>query len=126
MNYYGTISLTKLDEFVSKHPDAVKEVTFRDGHTEKMLNIDVRDRQQPGKFGYVAYISTWHKESGEKAYLCDLKASTRQETATMPQPKDVEYLKAAAQSAPVQQIAETFGAQVVGASKIDDVDKLPF
>lgn len=126
MNYYGTLSLSKLGEFVRKHPDAVKEVTFRDGHTEKMLNIDVRDRQQPGKFGDVAYISTWHKDSGDKAYLCDLKASTRQETATMPQPKDVEFLNAAAKSAPVQQIAETFNAEVVGAKPITDDDQLPF
>jgi hypothetical protein len=44
----------------------------------------------------------------------------------MPQPKDVEFLKAAAQSAPVQEIADTFNAEVVGASKIDDVDELPF
>lgn len=124
MNYYGTISLTKLGEFVKKHPDAVKEVKFRDGHTEKMLNIDVRDRQARGQYGDVAYISSWHKDSGDKVYLCDLKESKRQETAAMPTPKDVEYLNAATQSAPVKEVMDMFDAKPVATN--EDYDKLPF
>ena len=121
MNYYGTISLTKLSEFVKKHPDAVKEVSFKDGHVEKMVNVDVRDRQQPGKFGDVAYISVYHKASGDKAYVCDLKKSKQQENAAMPEPKDIEYLKAATQSAPVHKVADMFDAKVTGVGSIDDI-----
>lgn len=75
MNYYGQISLTKLGDWVRKHPEQVKAVTFADGHTEKLVNIDIRDRQQPGQHGSVAYISLYDKQSGEKEYIADLKVS---------------------------------------------------
>ena len=113
MNYYGTISLTKLGDWVRKHPEQVKEVTFRDGHTEKMVNIDVRDRQQPSNYGDVAYISLYDKASGDKAYIADLKVSKYAETATAPQPaaetavKAQQYMAAATQSAPAPAPAPT-------------------
>jgi len=113
MNYYGTISLTKLGDWVRKHPEQVKEVTFRDGHTEKMVNIDVRDRQQPSNYGDVAYISLYDKASGDKAYIADLKVSKYAETATVPQPaaetavKAQQYMAAATQSAPAPAPAPT-------------------
>lgn len=106
MNYYGTISLTKLGDWVRKHPEQVKEIKFKDGHTEKMVNIDVRDRQQPSNFGDVAYISLYDKATNDKAYIADLKQSKYAETATAPHPaaetavKAQQYMAAATQSAP--------------------------
>ena len=42
----------------------------------------------------------------------------------MPMPKDVEYLQAAAQSAAVQELQRSYGAEVTGGGKVDD--DLPF
>ena len=129
MNYYGQISLTKLCDFARKHPEMVKEVTFRDGHVEKMLNIDVLERREPSQFGYVGYIRV-KAADGEKAYVADLKKSKyesnqpRAENASMPMPKDVEYLKVAAQSAAVQELQRSYGAEVTGGGNVDD--DLPF
>ena len=129
MNYFGQISLTKLADWARKHPECVMEVSFRDGHTEEMLNIEVLERREPSKFGDVGYIRV-KSADGEKAYVADLKKSKyesnqpRAENASMPMPKDVEYLKAAAQSAAVQELQRSFGAEVTGGGKVDD--DLPF
>ena len=129
MNYYGQISLTKLCDFARKHPEMVKEVTFRDGHAEKMLNIEVLERREPSQFGYVGYIRV-KAADGEKAYVADLKKSKfesnqpRAENASMPMPKDVEYMTVASQSAAVQELQRSFGAEVTGGGKVDD--DLPF
>ena len=128
MNYYGQISLTKLCDFARKHHEMVKEVTFRDGHVEKMLNIEVMERQQPSQFGDVAYIRT-RSANGDKVYVADLKrskfdgANQQQQTATMPEPADIEYAKLATNSAKIQQLEETLNAKAIGAGKIDE---LPF
>ena len=129
MNYYGKISLTKLCDFARKHPEMLKEVTFRDGHTEKMLNIEVLERREPSQFGYVGYIRV-KAADGEKEYVADLKKSKfesnqpRAENASMPMPKDVEYMTVASQSAAVQELHRSFGAEVTGGGKVDD--DLPF
>ena len=129
MNYFGQISLTKLCDWARKHPECVKEVSFRDGHTEKMLNIEVMERREQSQFGYVGYIRV-KSADGEKAYVADLKKSiyesnqTRAENASMPMPKDVEYLKAASQSTAVQELQRSYGAEVTGGGKVDD--DLPF
>ena len=105
MNYYGQISLTKLGDWVRKHPEQVKDVTFADGHTEKFINIDIRDRQQPGQHGSVAYISLYDKQSGEKEYIADLKVSQygAAQTAAMPlQPAQAAVAQHPAYSAPYQ------------------------
>lgn len=127
MNFYGQISLTKLCDFARKHPEMVKEVTFRDGHVEKMIDIEVRERQQKSQFGDVAYIRT-RSANGDKAYVADLKRSkfdepNQQQTATMPEPSDIEYAKLATNSAKIQQLEETLNAKAIGAGKIDE---LPF
>lgn len=129
MNYYGQISLTKLCDFARKHPEMLKEVTFRDGHVEKMLNINVNERKEPSTFGNVAYISC-RSANGEKEYVADLKKSKfegnqpRTENASMPMPKDVEYMTVASQSAAVQELHRSFGAEVTGGGNVDD--DLPF
>ena len=129
MNYFGQISLTKLCDWARKHPECVKDVSFRDGHTEKMLNIEVLERREPSQWGYVGYIRV-KAADGEKAYVADLKKSKfesnqpRAENASMPMPKDVEYLKAATQSAAVQELQRSFGAEVTGCGNVDD--DLPF
>ena len=125
MNYFGHISLTKLCDWARKHPECVKEVSFRDGHTEKMLNIEVMERREQSQFGYVGYIRV-KSADGEKAYVADLKKSIyesnqpRAENASMPMPKDVEYLKAASQSTAVQELQRSYGAEVTGGGKVDD------
>ena len=127
MNYYGHISLTKLCDFARKHPEMVKEVNFRDGHVEKMLNINVNERKEPSTFGNVAYISC-RSDNGDKAYVADLKRSkfdeqNKQQTATMPEPSDIEYAKLATNSAKIQQLEETLNAKAIGAGEIEE---LPF
>ena len=128
MNFYGQISLTKLCDFARNHPEMVKEVTFRDGHVEKMIDIDVNERREPSKFGNVAYIRC-RSANGDKAYVADLKRSKfdetnqQQQTATMPEPADIEYAKIATNSAKIQQLEETLNAKAIGAGKIDE---LPF
>ena len=128
MSYYGQISLTKLCDFARKHPEMVKEVTFRDGHVEKMLNINVNERKEPSTFGNVAYISC-RSANGDKAYVADLRRSKfddqnqQQQTAAMPEPSDIEYAKLATNSAKIQQLEETLNAKAIGAGKIDE---LPF
>lgn len=148
MNYYGTISLTKLGDWVRKHPEQVKEVTFRDGHTEKMVNIDVRDRQQPSNFGDVAYISLYDKATNDKAYIADLKVSKYAETATAPATateKAVAYMEATTAPAPnaapapqlskaANKVADMFQAAPIAPTKKtqkdfnqpDESDGLPF
>ena len=129
MNYYGNISLTKLCDWARKHPECVKEVRFRDGHTEKMLNIEVMERREPSNWGDVGYIRV-KAADGEKAYVADLKKSKfesnqpRTENASMPMPKDVEYMTVASQSAAVQELHRSLGAEVTGGGKVDD--DLPF
>ena len=129
MSYYGQISLTKLCDFARKHPEMVKEVTFRDGHVEKMIDIDVNERREPSTFGNVAYIRC-RSANGDKAYVADLKRSkfekceqNQQQTTTMPEPSDIEYAKLATNSAKIQQLEETLNAKAIGAGKIDE---LPF
>jgi hypothetical protein len=126
MNHYGQISLTKLGDFVRKHPELVREVKFQDGHVEKLLPIDVKDRKEPGKYGDVAYISAYDKASGDKAYIADLKVSRyapAPENASQPHPVDekaVAYLNAATQSANPEPLplSTSIGTK--------DVDDLPF
>ena len=127
MNFYGQISLTKLCDFARKHPEMVKEVTFRDGHVEKMIDIDVNERKEPSTFGNVAYIRC-RSANGEKAYVADLKRSKfdepkQQQTATMPEPADIEYAKLATNSAKIQQLEEKLNAKAIGAGEIEE---LPF
>lgn len=127
MNYYGQISLTKLCDFARKHPEMVKDVTFRDGHVEKMIDIDVNERKEPSAFGNVAYIRC-RSANGDKAYVADLKRSkfdekNQKQTATMPEPADIEYAKLATNSAKIQQLEEKLNAKAIGAGEIDE---LPF
>lgn len=127
MNYYGQISLTKLCDFARKHPEMVKDVTFRDGHVEKMIDIDVNERREPSTFGNVAYIRC-RSANGDKAYVADLKRSKfdetkQQQTASMPEPSDIEYAKLATNSAKIQQLEEKLNAKAIGAGEIEE---LPF
>ena len=127
MNYYGQISLTKLCDFARKHPEMVKDVTFRDGHVEKMIDIDVNERKEPSAFGNVAYIRC-RSANGDKAYVADLKRSKfdepkQQQTASMPEPSDIEYAKLATNSAKIQQLEEKLNAKAIGAGEIEE---LPF
>lgn len=127
MSYYGQISLTKLCDFARKHPEMVKDVTFRDGHVEKMIDIDVNERKEPSSFGNVAYIRC-RSANGDKAYVADLKRSkfdekNKQQTASMPVPSDIEYAKLATNSAKIQQLEEKLNAKAIGAGEIEE---LPF
>lgn len=127
MSYYGQISLTKLCDFARKHPEMVKDVTFRDGHVEKMIDIDVNERKEPSAFGNVAYIRC-RSANGDKAYVADLKRSkfdekNQQQTAAMPVPSDIEYAKLATNSAKIQQLEEKLNAKAIGAGEIEE---LPF
>lgn len=78
-SYYGMLDLTKLGEIVRKDPQAVKMVTFKDGSVHKMVDLAVNAKQQPDKFGNVAYVKVSVRQSDQKQgvnyYLGDLKQS---------------------------------------------------
>lgn len=75
MNYYGTLDLTKINNLITAHPEAVRRVQFKDGE-HALLNIDVREKPQADQYGNTAYIKNYHK--GESTYLADLKPSKQQ------------------------------------------------
>ena len=122
MNMYGQISLEKLGQFVKAHPEVAKEVTFRDGHKEHMVQIEVKDRKEVGQFGDIAYIQVREKQSGDKAYIADLKKSKYDDapvqTATAPQPVDIQYAVAASRNSNVQPVQP--------AKPVTPIDELPF
>lgn len=75
-DYYGQLNLTKLGEIVKNHPELVKEVTFKDGRKEKLININV-NQKAIDDWGNAAYIKVPCKE-GQKLdkgryYISDLK-----------------------------------------------------
>jgi len=74
---YGQINLTKLGEIVRNNPELVKEVTFKDGRKEKMININVYEKEKD-QWGNTAYLKVACKPENRKMdksayYLCDLK-----------------------------------------------------
>lgn len=76
MNYYGQLDLTRLDNLINEHPEALRKVQFKDGE-HLLLNIEVREKPQADQYGNVAYIKNYNK--GESTYLADLKPSKQQE-----------------------------------------------
>ncbi len=76
---YGAIDLTVLGELVRKHPQLVREVSFKDGTTHKFINIDINERQQPSDRGATHYMKCSCKKDlqvqGLKYYIADLKPS---------------------------------------------------
>ena len=80
---YGQISLTKLGEIVKKHPALVKEVTFKDGHKEKLLNISILVNDQPNQYGKIGAVRVDCKRDQQQQdlnyWIADLKKSTFQD-----------------------------------------------
>lgn len=55
------ISLNKLWTIAKQHPELIKEVKFKDGHTEKMLNLTSRASKYPDEH-HTEIISAKPKE----------------------------------------------------------------
>lgn len=113
-NYYGEISLTKLGELIKKQPSLVKEVTFKDGHKEKMLNISVVDKKSQYSDAFVA--ASCKKENrieGVGYILGNLKLSEMQPMQS-------------AQPAPTPTPAPTASAAPVADPIPQTEDDLPF
>jgi hypothetical protein len=112
--------------------DIPKEAIKTGKNGRKYLPIEVCKRKVPGKFGDTHYIKVSipasERKEGVNYFIGDLKpsrfAQQEQETAAMPTPKDVEYLNAATQSAPVKEVMDMFDAKPVATN--EDYDKLPF
>jgi len=60
---------------------------------EKILYIDLAERQTPGQYGDTHYIKVWDKESRQSYYIADLKPrefgqqSAPQQSAPAPAPQ---------------------------------------
>lgn len=80
---YGQISLTKLGEIAKHQPDLVKEVTFKDGHKEKFINISILVNDQPNKYGKIGAVRVDCKRDQQQQslnyWIADLKKSTFQD-----------------------------------------------
>ena len=78
-SYYGRIDLTKIGEIIKKDPQAVKNVTFKDGVTHKFIDVNIGVRKEPDQYSNVAFIKVGVKKSDVKAdvnyYIGDLKES---------------------------------------------------
>lgn len=83
---YGQISLTKLGEIAKHQPDLVKEVTFKDGHKEKFLNISILVNDEPNQYGKIGAVRVDYKRDQQQQslnyWIADLKKSTFQDQPT--------------------------------------------
>lgn len=88
-NLYGELDLTLLGQIVRQHPEAVKKVTFKDGTTHQLLNINVYARQQVDQYGRTHYIKAGIKKAEQKQdanyYIADLKPSNSNQQQAQPQ-----------------------------------------
>lgn len=86
---YGQISLTKLGEIAKKQPDLVKEVTFKDGHKEKFLNISILVNDEPNQYGKIGAVRVDCKRDQQQQnlnyWIADLKPSQFQDQQSAPQ-----------------------------------------
>ena len=108
-----------IDENVGNYPNSLVITAFGD-RVEKLNTLRVGD--------YVtARFDTQVREYNGRAFnnitLYDINQQ-QEENASMPMPNDVEYRKVEAQSAAVQELHRSFGAEVTGGGKVDD--DLPF
>lgn len=80
---YGQISLTKLGEIAKHQPDLVKEVTFKDGHKEKMLNISILVNDEPNQYGKIGAVRVDCKRDQQQQslnyWVADLRPSQFQD-----------------------------------------------
>lgn len=91
MNYIGEIDLTRLGQIAREHPNAIREVQFRDG-THKFLKISVGDKKEPDRWGNVAYLKAAIKKAEQKEnltyFVADLKESQFNDAPqSTPQPR---------------------------------------
>lgn len=101
MNLYGKIYLA----------DIPKHLILIDDNGRKYINVDIRQRRQPSKWGYTHYIKVNARSvdpDNQKFYIGDLKPSKWQpeqqqaQNASMPSDKATEYMVASTKSAPAQ------------------------
>jgi hypothetical protein len=80
---YGQISLTKLWAITQQQKDLVKEVTFKDGHKEKFLNISILVNEQPNQYGKIGAVRVDCKRDQQQKninyWIADLKPSQFQD-----------------------------------------------
>ena len=92
---YGQISLTKLGEIAKHQPDLVKEVTFKDGHTEKFLNISILVNDEPNQYGKIGAVRVDCKRDQQQQslnyFIADLKPSQFQDHPQSNQPAPSQF-----------------------------------
>lgn len=91
MNYIGEIDLTRLGQIAREHPNAIREVQFKDG-VHKFLKVSVGDKKEPDRWGNVAYLKAVIKKAEQKEnltyFVADLKESQFNDTPQpAPQPR---------------------------------------
>lgn len=78
MNYIGEIDLTRLGQIAREHPNAIREVQFKDG-VHEFLKVSVGDKKEPDRWGNVAYLKAVIKKAEQKEnlnyFVADLKES---------------------------------------------------
>ena len=62
MNYIGEIDLTRLGQIAREHPNAIREVQFKDG-VHKFLKVSVGSKKEADKWGNVAYLKAAIKKA---------------------------------------------------------------
>ena len=82
--FYGSISLTKLGDIARQHPEAVKEVEFKDGHKEKMIDCDLYLNEAPDQYGRIASLKAKNAKDKPRldkslAYVCSFKEAEQRE-----------------------------------------------
>lgn len=78
MNLIGEIDLTRLGQIAREHPNAIREVQFKDG-VHNFLKVSVRSKKETDKWGNVAYLKAVIKKAEQKEnlsyFVADLKES---------------------------------------------------
>jgi hypothetical protein len=92
---YGQISLTKLGEIAKHQSDLVKEVTFKDGHKEKFLNISILVNDEPNQYGKIGAVRVDCKRDQQQQnlnyWIADLKPSQFQDQPQSNQPAQLQF-----------------------------------
>ena len=112
---YGQISLTKLWAITQQQKDLVKEVTFKDGHKEKLLNISILVNDQPNQYGKIGAVRVDCKRDQQQQnlnyWIADLKPSQFQDDQ---------------QPAPQPQQQSNWEAPIPPIGQAEEEDDLPF
>jgi hypothetical protein len=79
--FYGQINLTKLGIIVRQHPELVKEYDSKKEGKQKVINVNILEKDEADRFGNTACIVVSCNRDKQKLptgayYIADIKPST--------------------------------------------------